>query len=437
MLLVILFTVMIPKTANGAENDFEESSVKTQLSNGTINYGMPIHFTTNPDYPGVININGLYVYKEGKDYIFTLLYSNGELVTFYDEQGNEKVKTSFFNPPEGDILMISYLNNSEHISSDNQKIQYRVDAKLLQSVPDSITIFLYDKIFNNEYENISCYFKISDLNFKESSKPQKLYTIKFNSNGGSEVNSILNVPKYSTITLPENPTKDGFIFKGWFTDKKTFIDEFTESSVVDENLTLYAKWDQVIIEQINGNARSVEIEFNVIPDVVLPSDFIITYTIDNVTKTFTSDEMTIELVDKENNAVWFLVPKIFNRDIIYGVTYRNLPEVTTQMTAVDDFTITKNADSTYTIRGYAYNVDEVRIGYYEFEDPFSKPVFTLTEDDMELVDVNDPYCYRYEVIDNIPTGMNFVYVSSVIFVRDGRAIGNYLSQPIPVVTAIE
>lgn len=162
LLVVLMFTVMISGNAIGAEMDSEVASYKTQLSYDNVDYGVPVKFTTNPDYPGDIEIDGLYVYKEGKDYIFTLLYSNGELVTV-----NGKTKTSFFNPPGGDILKISWFENSERISSDNQKIQYRVDSELLESVSDSITIFLFDILYDNADENISCYFKISGINFKE------------------------------------------------------------------------------------------------------------------------------------------------------------------------------------------------------------------------------------------------------------------------------
>ncbi len=69
------------------------------------------------------------------------------------------------------------------------------------------------------------------------------YTVTFNSKGGSAVNAITNVKKGSTIALPPNPTKAGFIFGGWFTDDDTFKNQFDAKTPITANLTLYAKWD--------------------------------------------------------------------------------------------------------------------------------------------------------------------------------------------------
>ena len=68
------------------------------------------------------------------------------------------------------------------------------------------------------------------------------YTVTFNSKGGSAVNAITNVKKGSTITLPPNPTKDGFTFDGWYTDDNTFKNQFDATTPVTADITLYAKW---------------------------------------------------------------------------------------------------------------------------------------------------------------------------------------------------
>lgn len=67
------------------------------------------------------------------------------------------------------------------------------------------------------------------------------YTIAFNSNGGSEVSSI--VADYGTaVTAPTDPTKTGYTFGGWFTDNETFASSFTFSTMPVDGATLYAKW---------------------------------------------------------------------------------------------------------------------------------------------------------------------------------------------------
>ena len=66
------------------------------------------------------------------------------------------------------------------------------------------------------------------------------------SNGGSIVESV-NYDGSSTITIPNNPTKEGFEFDGWYWDNGTFEIPFTANSLdtpIEDDLTVYAKWVQ-------------------------------------------------------------------------------------------------------------------------------------------------------------------------------------------------
>ncbi|MDO4842095.1 MAG: cell wall-binding repeat-containing protein, partial [Phoenicibacter congonensis] len=66
------------------------------------------------------------------------------------------------------------------------------------------------------------------------------YTVTFNSNGGSDVPS-QTVVDGSKATKPDNPTKAGFKFAGWFTDEGLTNEyDFTEEVTMD--VKLYAKW---------------------------------------------------------------------------------------------------------------------------------------------------------------------------------------------------
>ena len=66
------------------------------------------------------------------------------------------------------------------------------------------------------------------------------YTVSFNSNGGSSVSG-RKVKRGSTVSAPENPTKGGFTFDGWYSDKNLTVPyDFNES--VTKSFTLYAKW---------------------------------------------------------------------------------------------------------------------------------------------------------------------------------------------------
>ncbi len=67
----------------------------------------------------------------------------------------------------------------------------------------------------------------------------KLYTVTFDTNGGSEVEAIENVEHGSTITAPTAPTKDGFTFAGWTLDGSAF--DF--DTPITDDITLVATWE--------------------------------------------------------------------------------------------------------------------------------------------------------------------------------------------------
>jgi len=68
-----------------------------------------------------------------------------------------------------------------------------------------------------------------------------IFTVSFESNGGSNVEDI-EVEENSIIEEPSDPTKTGFVFAGWYQESTlTTIWNFQEDKVT-EDLTLYAKW---------------------------------------------------------------------------------------------------------------------------------------------------------------------------------------------------
>ncbi len=98
---------------------------------------------------------------------------------------------------------------------------------------------------------------------------QKNYVVKFNSNGGTPVDSI-TVVHNGQIDEPEKPKKDGYIFAGWYTDA-----DFAEESkfkfgrqAITKNMTLYAKWDpfyptiSFYSNIAGGELESVKVNYN-------------------------------------------------------------------------------------------------------------------------------------------------------------------------------
>lgn len=65
------------------------------------------------------------------------------------------------------------------------------------------------------------------------------YTITFDTAGGSSIDSIV-VKENDTITKPNDPTKEGYTFLGWYIDDE----EFNFEDLVKSDLTLVAKWEE-------------------------------------------------------------------------------------------------------------------------------------------------------------------------------------------------
>ena len=73
------------------------------------------------------------------------------------------------------------------------------------------------------------------------------YNVNFDSMGGSSLDS-QQVTYNGTAVTPPAPTKAGYTFAGWFTDKDcTNAYDFT--SPVTDNITLYAKWNKIPDQQ--------------------------------------------------------------------------------------------------------------------------------------------------------------------------------------------
>ncbi len=65
-------------------------------------------------------------------------------------------------------------------------------------------------------------------------------TITFDTRGGSKIESI-TISKDTELVLPKEPTKDGYVFKGWVDKNETPI---YDKVLLAEDTTLYAVWEK-------------------------------------------------------------------------------------------------------------------------------------------------------------------------------------------------
>lgn len=137
-----------------------------------VKYGNPLVYSLGEEYDGEITIDGLYVYKDKEEYIFTVLYSNGQLIE-NEHEGVMRAKTSFFNPPNYTVIEINWFKNFERVTSDDKKVQYRVPISYFDTSKNdfdgenSVTVLLYDAATGLTEEMISFNFKFDQFTSNE------------------------------------------------------------------------------------------------------------------------------------------------------------------------------------------------------------------------------------------------------------------------------
>ncbi len=84
-------------------------------------------------------------------------------------------------------------------------------------------------------------FNITNVQQSTGSGSRTVYTVKFESNGGSSVEN-QRVRRYQKAKEPQTPTKDGYELDGWYSDE-ALTQKFDFSKQIIKNITLYAKWN--------------------------------------------------------------------------------------------------------------------------------------------------------------------------------------------------
>jgi len=71
------------------------------------------------------------------------------------------------------------------------------------------------------------------------------YTITFDSNGGTDIAMLTDVMYGDLIPEPEDPTREGYTFQGWYSDEALTNVWVFETMQVPQSLTLYAAWEKI------------------------------------------------------------------------------------------------------------------------------------------------------------------------------------------------
>ena len=109
----------------------------------------------------------------------------------------------------------------------------------------------------------------------EKDETSNTITITFDTKGGSKINSI-TINKDTELTLPKEPTRDGYVFKGWVDKNETPI---YNKVLLAEDTTLYAVWEKdatsnkiTITFDTRGGSKIESITISKDTELVLPKE---------------------------------------------------------------------------------------------------------------------------------------------------------------------
>ena len=100
-----------------------------------------------------------------------------------------------------------------------------------------------DSVFNHTFTN---------AHFSNSN-----YTVTYKYNDGIISDAAQSILHGETAARPSDPSRSGYIFRGWHTDNNTFANSWNFIQPVIESLTLYAKWEGVPSEGVTLDKTSI------------------------------------------------------------------------------------------------------------------------------------------------------------------------------------
>ena len=196
--------------------------------------------------------------------LVALIFNTSALIKNINNKNNEYPKEK-----NNTIEIIDLTKNNSDISCLNEEEFYKDETYIYYLPCNSkyISVIYNDEKYDIKTALTNKIIKLTDLDKynikyikKEISKEEtnKIITISFDTKGGSKVDSI-SLDNNQTFRLPENPTYNGYIFKGWI-DKNN--NKITNETIFKEDTTLYAIWEKVdkknnVVTEKPTNSNSV------------------------------------------------------------------------------------------------------------------------------------------------------------------------------------
>lgn len=199
----------------------------------------------NPTRSGYLFL-GWYTNSSYKTKVTTLTKNDYTLYAKWAKVSLKKSAITAIKNPISGSMAVSYAKIS---GAKGYQIVYSTNKKFTKSATKSVTTSGSSKTLTKLKSNTSYYVKVRAYAY--DSKGAKIYgayssslvgySIKYVLNGGR--NSSANIIRYyNTSVSLKNPTRKGYVFKGWYTSRKYKTRVKSIKKGKRTNYTLYAKW---------------------------------------------------------------------------------------------------------------------------------------------------------------------------------------------------
>lgn len=232
------------------------------------------------------------------------------------------------------------------------------------------------------------------------------YTVTFDSKGGTLVEA-QTVKKNETATKPTDPTREGYVFLGWYISEES-IEEYDFNTKIDADITLIAKWREEITS-VSIDWENTELT---VDDEVLLSAIVMAgeNEVEDVDLVWASSDETIATIDENGKLTALKAGKVTITVTVDGVTAEI--EITINEKEDNDKEDEEEKETTTNIASGNTTTKPSKPSTGGSNKPEEKPEKPEEDKPTEPDEPEVTYSYQWEKIDSSVAGEYMLYIVS-------------------------
>ncbi len=171
--------------------------------------------------------------QEAAKYVLQSL-AQQRLLTLYAREQVYLLDHNTDKVPEGGVPKTPDLLSA----SERNKAVEDANESLLSSLKTLITNAITEDNYNNDTDSTT-----PAEDEEEDNDVKEPVIVRFDTDGGTEIER-QRIQKGTKAKQPDDPTKDGYTFYGWYSNKDFEGEEFSFDTAINNATTLYAKWEK-------------------------------------------------------------------------------------------------------------------------------------------------------------------------------------------------